>query len=217
MQVADLKPGGALYRAVTTGPSELQEHFPIELRRQYLHELFPDLSVDANYEEEPDHHQLIVPRDELTQESLAKDSCPVSLTANVTRFPLILCPHGNEKPTAGNCKLQQSCYIELQQPLSWSCCTLAKCLVVALDVSISGWRNDSDFAQQFADYACTSALHVGQFASVDIHIYIYSHSQNGVTTSQGLEHHVCRRDGSRKWCNEGELFTHHSMSHTGCI
>ncbi|KAL3146706.1 hypothetical protein ABBQ38_014695 [Trebouxia sp. C0009 RCD-2024] len=81
LKTADLKPGGALYRAVTTGPSELQDDFPLELRRQYLHELFPDLSVDANYEEEPDHHQLIVPRDELTQ-----GSCPVSLTANVTRF-----------------------------------------------------------------------------------------------------------------------------------
>ena len=81
LQVADLKPEGPLHRTVTqSGPYELQSLLPIRLRRQYLHELFPDLSVEANYEEEPDHHQLTVPRDEFL-----KDSCPVSLTATVTR------------------------------------------------------------------------------------------------------------------------------------
>ena len=86
LQVADLKPQGELYRTVTqSGPSELESLLPIELRRQYLHELFPDLSLEANYEEEPDHHQLIVPRDDFL-----KDSYPVSLKATVTRSgPLV--------------------------------------------------------------------------------------------------------------------------------
>lgn len=76
VQVADLRPRGVLHRAVTLGQRELQEHLPVELRRQYLHELFPDLSVDANYEEEPDHHQLIV---------LREDFVNVSYHADVTR------------------------------------------------------------------------------------------------------------------------------------
>ena len=81
LQVADLKPQGPLHRSVTqSGPHELQSLLPIELRRQYLHELFPDLSVETNYEDEPDHHQLTIPRDEFS-----KDSYPVSLTATVTR------------------------------------------------------------------------------------------------------------------------------------
>ena len=83
MQVADLRPEGPLHRTVTTVTTlshELQFHFSAELRRQYLHELFPDLSVEANFEEEPDHHQLMVPRDEFQ-----KESCPVSLSADVTR------------------------------------------------------------------------------------------------------------------------------------
>ena len=50
-------------------------------RRQYLNEMFPDLSVEANYEQEPDHHQLTVPRDEFL-----KETRPVSLTATVTRL-----------------------------------------------------------------------------------------------------------------------------------
>lgn len=81
VQVADLKPQGPLHQTVTqSGPNELQSLLPIMFRRQYLNELFPDLSVEANYEEEPDHHQLTVPRDEFL-----KETCPVSLTATVSR------------------------------------------------------------------------------------------------------------------------------------
>lgn len=83
MQVADLQPEGALHWAVTSGRQDLQLHLPIELRRQYLHELFPDLSVEANYQEEPDRRQLIVPRDFL--DNYTPDVALNALKANVTR------------------------------------------------------------------------------------------------------------------------------------
>ena len=85
VQVADLQPGGALHQAVTSGSQDLQLHLPNELRRQYLHELFPDLSVHANYEEEAHHHQLVVPRDEFVGESPPA----ISLNANVTRYKFL--------------------------------------------------------------------------------------------------------------------------------
>ena len=75
--MADLKPEGALYHAVTSDTNELQQHLPEELHRQYLHELFPDLTVDANYEEEPDHHELVVLREKVFY---------ASWDANITRY-----------------------------------------------------------------------------------------------------------------------------------
>jgi len=71
--VADLKPGGVLHRAVTSGSNELQQHLPDSFRKQYLHELFPDLSVEANFEEEPNHYELVVPRDDVFSASLKTD------------------------------------------------------------------------------------------------------------------------------------------------
>ena len=81
MQVADLKPKGVLHRATTLGKSELQLHLPTALRRQYLLELFPDLSIDANYAEEQDHHQLVVSREEFE----SKMGPSVSLQAEIDR------------------------------------------------------------------------------------------------------------------------------------
>ena len=54
-----------LHRAATSGSVELQQYLPEDLRRKYLHELFPDLSVEANFEEEPDQYSLVVPRDDI--------------------------------------------------------------------------------------------------------------------------------------------------------
>ena len=54
-----------LHHAATSGSIELQQYLPEELRRKYLHELFPDLSVEANFEEEPDQYSLVVPRDDI--------------------------------------------------------------------------------------------------------------------------------------------------------
>lgn len=68
IQVEDLKPRGVLHHACITAPAEgeeFQEQLPEAVRRQYLHELFPDLSLEANFQNEPDHQELSVPREEL--------------------------------------------------------------------------------------------------------------------------------------------------------
>ena len=69
-QVADLKPGGVLHHAVTSGSNELQQYLPDSFRKQYLHELFPDLSLEANFLEEPHHHELVVLRDDVFSASI---------------------------------------------------------------------------------------------------------------------------------------------------
>ena len=71
--MADLKPGGVLYRAVTSGSNELQQHLPDSFRKQYLHDLFPDLSLEANFIEEPNHHELVVLRDDVFSASVRAD------------------------------------------------------------------------------------------------------------------------------------------------
>ncbi|KAL0032905.1 hypothetical protein WJX77_005652 [Trebouxia sp. C0004] len=73
LKVADLKPGGVLHRAVTSDSNELQQHLPDSFRKQYLHELFPDLSLEANFIEEPNHYELVVRRDDVFSESLKAD------------------------------------------------------------------------------------------------------------------------------------------------
>ena len=85
-QAADLRPDGVLYRAVTSSDAsiELQQQLPEDLRRKYLYELFPDLTVEANYEEEADHHELVVSRDELNQQ-VYTGSC----NADITRWSLL--------------------------------------------------------------------------------------------------------------------------------
>ena len=86
-QVADLKPGGVLHRAVTSGSNELQQHLPDSFRKQYLHELFPDLSLEANFIEEPDHHELVVLRDDVFNASFGAD---ISRCASLTLLTLPL-------------------------------------------------------------------------------------------------------------------------------
>ena len=62
-----------LHRAATSGSDELPQYLPEDLRRQYLHELFPDLSLEANFEAEPDQHELTVPRDDIFRASCTSD------------------------------------------------------------------------------------------------------------------------------------------------
>ena len=50
---------------------------------QYLHELFPDLSLDANFEEEPDHQELVVAREDLGDRI---ETGNVSLHTDYTRY-----------------------------------------------------------------------------------------------------------------------------------
>ena len=62
-----------LHRAVTFGSNELQQHLPDSLRKQYLHELFPDLSLEANFIEEPERYELVVLRDDVFHASSGAD------------------------------------------------------------------------------------------------------------------------------------------------
>ncbi|KAL0039317.1 hypothetical protein WJX79_003044 [Trebouxia sp. C0005] len=73
LKVADLEPCGVLHRAVTFGSNELQQHLPDSLRKQYLHELFPDLSLEANFIEEPERYELVVLRDDVFHASSGAD------------------------------------------------------------------------------------------------------------------------------------------------
>ena len=88
MQAEDLKPQGVLHHACITAPAEgeeFQEQLPEAVRRQYLHELFPDLSLEANFQDEPDHQELIVPREDIGPRLYTGDS---SLHTDYTRCDL---------------------------------------------------------------------------------------------------------------------------------
>ena len=77
VQAEDLKPRGVLHHACITAPAEgeeFQQQLPEAVRRQYLHELFPDLSLEENFKDDPDHQELIVPREELVDHLRAGNS-----------------------------------------------------------------------------------------------------------------------------------------------
>ncbi|KAA6425607.1 MAG: E3 ubiquitin- ligase UPL5 [Trebouxia sp. A1-2] len=88
LKVADLEPCGVLHRAVTFGSNELQQHLPDSLRKQYLHELFPDLSLEANFIEEPERYELVVLRDDVFHASSGADisSQPYAMQEWLTLF-----------------------------------------------------------------------------------------------------------------------------------